>query len=93
MQKEYANGDYVLCGGDFNHDLKASEDSSDTCESWSYPFPRSALPEHFSFGIDTLSETEIDKMWNSSRNADTEYIPEKTYTVTLDGFILSDNLE
>ena len=32
-------------------------------------------------------------MWNSSRNADTEYIPEKTYTVTLDRFILSDNLE
>lgn len=93
MQKEYENGNYVLCGGDFNHDLKASEDSSDTCESWAYPFPRSALPDHFSFGIDSLSKTEIDKMWNSSRNADTEYIPEKTYTVTLDGFILSDNLE
>ncbi len=93
MQKEYQNGNYILCGGDFNHDLKASEDSSDTCESWAYPFPRSALPEHFSFGIDSFSETEIDEMWNSSRNADTEYIPGKTYTVTLDGFILSDNLE
>lgn len=93
MQKEYENGNYVLCGGDFNHDLKASEDSSDTCESWAYPFPRSSLPEHFSFGIDSFSETEKDEMWNSARNADTEYIPGKTYTVTLDGFILSDNLE
>ena len=26
MQKEYEAGNYVLCGGDFNHDLKAAED-------------------------------------------------------------------
>ena len=26
MEKEYEAGNYVLCGGDFNHDLKASED-------------------------------------------------------------------
>lgn len=25
MEKEYEAGNYVLCGGDFNHDLKASE--------------------------------------------------------------------
>lgn len=93
MEKEYVNGNYVLCGGDFNHDLKASENNLDTHESWAYPFPRSSLPEHFSFGIDTLSEQEKNAMWNSARNADTEYIPGKTYTVTLDGFILSDNLE
>ena len=24
MQKEYEAGNYVLCGGDFNHDLKSS---------------------------------------------------------------------
>mgnify|MGYP002239369221 CR=1 FL=1 len=29
MQKEYKAGNYVLCGGDFNHDLKASEDDSE----------------------------------------------------------------
>ena len=30
MEKEYKAGNYVLCGGDFNHDLKASEDDSET---------------------------------------------------------------
>ena len=47
MQKEYEAGNYVLCGGDFNHDLKADENDSAERESWAYPFPRSELPEHF----------------------------------------------
>ena len=30
MKKEYEAGNYVLCGGDFNHDLKAAEDDDST---------------------------------------------------------------
>ena len=93
MEKEYEAGNYVLCGGDFNHDLKASEDDDSERESWAYPFPRAELPEHFTFGIDLLTEEERDSLWNSARNADMEYVPDVTYTVTLDGFILSDNME
>ena len=62
-------------------------------ESWAYPFPRSELPEHFSFGMDQLSEQEKQDLWDSARNADMEYVPGETYTVTLDGFIISDNIE
>lgn len=96
MQKEYEAGNYVLCGGDFNHDLKASNDDNDDAadyESWAYPFPREELPEHLSFCIDQLSDTERNALWNSAKNADMEYIPGETYTVTLDGFIISDNIE
>ena len=117
MQKEYEAGNYVICGGDFNHDLKAADtqsaeskesdeanESSDTQadtddseeaepESWAYPFPRPELPEHFSFCLDQLSEDEKKDLWNSARNADMEYVPGETYTVTLDGFIISDNVE
>lgn len=109
MQKEYEAGNYVICGGDFNHDLKAADtqskasdasnntqtDSGDSAEpeSWAYPFPRSELPEHFSFCLDQLSEDEKNNLWNSARNADMEYVPGETYTVTLDGFIISDNME
>ena len=109
MQKEYEAGNYVICGGDFNHDLKAADtqskasdasnntqtDSGDSAEpeSWAYPFPRSELPEHFSFFLDQLSEDEKNNLWNSARNADMEYVPGETYTVTLDGFIISDNVE
>ena len=83
----------MLCGGDFNHDLKADENDSAERESWAYPFPRSELPEHFSFGMDQLSEQEKQDLWDSARNADMEYVPGETYTVTLDGFIISDNIE
>lgn len=109
MQKEYEAGNYVICGGDFNHDLKAADtqskasdasnntqtDSGDSAEpeSWAYPFPRSELPEHFSFCLDQLSEDEKNNLWNSARNADMEYVPGETYTVTLGGFIISDNVE
>lgn len=92
MKKEYEAGNYVLCGGDFNHDLKAAEDDDSTDrESWAYPFPRNMLPEHFSFCMDQLPKKE--NLWNSSRNADMKYILGKTYTVTLDGFIISDNVK
>lgn len=93
MKKEYEAGNYVLCGGDFNHDLKASGDEEGERESWAYPFPRKELPEHFSFGLDLLPQEEKEALWNSARNADMEYVPDVTYTVTLDGFILSDNIE
>ena len=93
MAKEYEAGNYVLCGGDFNHDLKASEEDAENCESWAFPFPRTELPEHFAFCLDLLSSDEKESLWNSARNADMEYVPGVTYTVTLDGFIISDNIE
>lgn len=93
MAKEYEAGNYVLCGGDFNHDLKASEEDAENCESWAFPFPRTELPEHFAFCLDLLSSEEKESLWNSARNADMEYVPGVTYTVTLDGFIISDNIE
>ena len=95
MQKEYEAGNYVICGGDFNHDLKVvEEDGKDQePESWAHPFPRAELPEHFSFCLDQFSAEEKEKLWNSARNADRPYVPGETYTVTLDGFIISDNVE
>ena len=73
--------------------MKASEDDSENRESWAYPFPRKKLPSNFSFCIDQLSDEKKDNLWNSARNADMEYKPGVTYTVTLDGFIISDNIE
>lgn len=92
MEKEYKQGNYVVCGGDFNHDLKADPKQGAEAESWAYPFPREALPEGFSFCIDAFSKEEKDAMWDSARNADMEYVEGVTYTVTLDGFLLSDNV-
>lgn len=93
LEREYAAGNYVICGGDFNHDLKALESGDSAPASWAYPFPREILPEHFSFCIDFLDTEERLGMWDSARNADMEYEAGVTYTVTLDGFIVSDNVE
>lgn len=92
MRREYAAGNYVICGGDFNHDLKALTDDGSERESWAYPLPREELPEGFRFCLDDLSDGERAAMHDSARNADEAYNPETTYTVTLDGFIISDNV-
>lgn len=93
MKAEYAAGNYVICGGDFNHDLKRLEDNGDEYASWAYPFPRKSIPEGLSFVLDSFSEEEREAMHNSARNADMPYEEGVTYTVTLDGFIISDNIE
>lgn len=93
MQREYAAGNYVICGGDFNHDLKALTNDGGERESWAYPFPREQLPEGFRFCLDDFTEEERAAMHDSGRNADEAYNPETTYTVTLDGFIISDNVK
>lgn len=93
MEEEYSKGNYVIVGGDFNHNLKLLEDVEGEFASWAYPFPREALPEHFSFCIDSFSEQEREQLWDTARNADIAYSPGVTYTVTLDGFIVSDNVE
>ena len=93
MEREYRAGNYVICGGDFNHDLKALEEDGAERESWAHPFPREVLPEGFCFCLDGLPDAQRELLHNSARNADEPYNPATTYTVTLDGFIISDNVE
>ena len=93
MKSEIDKGNYVICGGDFNHDLKLAEDDSVEYESWAYPFPRSQMPKGLSFAMDQLSKDKYDSLADSNRNDDTEYKPGKTFTCILDGFIISDNVE
>lgn len=93
MERDRSNGNYVLCGGDFNHDLKADESDTANRESWAYPFPRSNLPEGFSFAMDFLSEEQKAVLPDTSRMTDIPYDKERSYVVTLDGFIISDNIE
>lgn len=92
MEQEYLAGNYIVCGGDFNHDLLEKEKVSGKVESWAHPFPRKELPEHFSLGVDLLSDEARNTQVKSSRSNDMPYDPRKTSVVTLDGFIISDNI-
>ncbi len=91
LKNEYEAGNYVIAGGDFNHDLKLTEDVS--TYSWAHYYDRALLPEHFSFAMDLLSQEDKDALSNSVRDTSAAYKPGTTYTVTLDGFIISDNVE
>ena len=57
MKEEVDKGNYVICGGDFNHDL-AADDSETEVESWAYPFPRSYIPEGLHICLDYLTNEE-----------------------------------
>ena len=89
MNSEYKNGNYVICGGDFNHDLRSNNESG-TVPGWAQAFPKEELPNGFTFGFDTGAETDI--RHDSCRNADEAYNPDTTFTVLADGFIVSDNI-
>lgn len=91
MEQDLKAGNYIVCGGDFNHDLKAAWGKTGAV-SWAYPFPKQKLPKGLQFYIDTIPENLKEAMHDSARNDDIPYTKGVTYTVTLDGFIISDNI-
>jgi len=93
MKAEYEKGNYCVCGGDFNHDLRALEDSEGEFENWAYPFPRSQMPEGTRFAMDDLSKEAIDALVDSCRDPREAYNVESTKTYMLDGFIVSNNIK
>ncbi len=93
MQSELEQGNYVICGGDFNHDLKAHESDTEGREGWAYPFPRSRMPQGLHFAMDLLTEEEWEGLNDTNRNADIPYTPGVSHTNILDGFIISDNIQ
>jgi len=92
LKDEYAKGNYVICGGDFNHDLEMAEAVDDSeVSSWAHAFPRSYLGENFRIVLDDYADVR-DNSDNTCRDADTVFDPETSFTVTVDGFIVSDNI-
>ena len=96
MQAEYEKGNYVICAGDYNHDFlgNSKEILNDSVGAeieglaWAAPFPDELIPAHFSKVTDYASGVTVP----SCRNCDVPYGPD-CFTVILDGFIVSDNVE
>ena len=92
MTAEYKAGNYVICGGDFNKDLLG--DSSEVFGvsgedySWAQPFPYDSVPEGFTVVAPFDEENPVP----SCRNADKPWDPETNFQLTIDGFIISDNV-
>ena len=92
MQAELDKGNYVICGGDYNHDLPGgSKDAfNDEYEdyAWAADFPDEMIPEGFHKVTDYASGLTVP----SCRNCDLPYCDE-VFKVIVDGFIVSDNVD
>lgn len=92
MEEEYAKGNWVIIGGDFNHSLGEEFVEAFKTEQlvpgWANVLDNKDLPEHFSI-VKPENGLEV----ASCRNLDTPYQKDVTYTTILDGFIVSDNIK
>ncbi|WP_066716424.1 endonuclease/exonuclease/phosphatase family protein [Clostridium sp. Marseille-P299] len=97
MKKDYEEGNYVICGGDFNQDLLGNSPAifgtPEIEENWAKAFPTEFLPEGFQVVYDYLSDEQRSELIPSCRNADHPYNEETTFVTMVDGFIISDNVK
>lgn len=88
LEEERNKGNYVVFGGDFNHDIANSEGLFPTQEKhpdWVATFSEENLPEGFSIAAATNAPT--------CRSADIPYEYGKNFLIVIDGFIVSDNVQ
>ena len=86
---EYAKGNYVVVGGDFNHELADSLGtfpSEQQTPDWAYPLTDDMLADGFRIAA-TAAGT------GTCRSAEIPYEEGVNYLTVLDGFIVSDNVE
>ena len=94
MNSEYEKGNYVICGGDFNHDFTG--DSTQMLNNgmgtldygWAQPFPTELIPDGFSRAISYKGGENKP----TCRDCDIPYV-EGNFTIIVDGFIVSDNVK
>ena len=88
LEEEKKAGNYVIVGGDFNHDIVNSLNKFPTEQEvpeWVFQLQDSDLAEGYSFAAADEVAT--------CRSTDMPYVKGKNYTVVLDGFIVSDNIK
>ena len=91
LAEEYAKGNYVIAGGDWNHALCNSAElypSQQLVPPWVSLFSESDLPAGFTVvRADNLEDVA------TCHGEDIPYEKGVTYEVTIDGFFVSDNVE
>lgn len=87
-QAEYESGRRVVIGGDWNFQLAETDFAHTTDERflfWLFPFPQDALPEGWRIAADAAIP--------SVRTNHQAYVPGENYVTTIDGFVVSPNVE
>ncbi len=91
IKEEYEKGNYVIVGGDFNHDIAGMIDgfeSKQRIPEWVFPLDVKNLAEGFS-----IAKAENYKEVATCRSTDMSYTKGVNYIAILDGFIISNNIE
>ena len=94
MLAEYENGNYCVAGGDFNKDLLGNSAeifgvAGGENDTWAQPIPEGTIPDGLSLVVPFDPEHPI----ATCRTANEPYNEETTFRVTVDGFLVSDNVE
>lgn len=97
MEAEYKKGNYVIVGGDFNHDMTGDSgvrygNEVQEVESWAKPFDFDSVPEGFTVGSRALVSAGESDMAATCRDAGRPYDGTNDRWV-LDAFLYSDNVE
>lgn len=97
MNEEYLKGNYVVCGGDFNHDFTGNStqllnggEGEDVDFGWAQPFPAELFDTYT--GIYRADEYTGGEVKPTCRNCDIPY-EEGNFTIIVDGFLVSKNVE
>lgn len=88
LKEEYDKGNYVIAGGDFNHDIANSLNAFKTEQNipeWVYVLEDKDLANGYRFATAKNIPT--------CRSTDMPYAKDVNYSVVLDGFIVSDNVK
>lgn len=91
MSVERAQGSHVIVGGDWNHALYDSIElypSEEEVPNWLSDFDEAELPEGFAAVRPDNVETVA-----TCRSSDMPFTPGRSYQVSVDGFVVSDNVE
>ena len=93
MNKKIKNGDYVICGGDFNSDLLLNSfekfNSSKVKPEWAKPFLIELLPDN----MKVCKDYENNELIPTSRGLDTIYKEGVSEVMIIDGFLVSSGIE
>lgn len=91
MKEEKNKGNYVIIGGDFNHDYANTKTlymGDKKVPDWVFDLSDKDLIDEYNFVIPSNKN-----LFGTCRGAESPYDKEKTYQVVIDGFIVSDNIE
>jgi len=94
MLAEYGAGNYCVAGGDFNKDLLGNSPEifgvvAGENDTWAQPIPAGTIPA----GLTLVAPFDADVPVASCRTASEPYNIETTFRLTVDGFLVSDNVE